>query len=93
MSRNAEARAMARASGVRSNAARLLIDPEFTNSSRVSQEMLSCALAVSDGRDVRGFIVETKGASIAVDPDGAIIGAFATRREAFRAISEQHRRP
>ncbi len=88
MPTHAEARVVTRASGVRSNAARRLVDPEITKSSHVSQEMLSSALAVTDGGATRGFIVQTKGASVAVAPDGAIIGAFATTREAFRAISE-----
>jgi hypothetical protein len=54
---------------------------------RISQAELSQALAVSDGRHLRGYVLETKGASLATDPDGAIIGAFATRRQAFHAIS------
>jgi hypothetical protein len=69
------------------------IVPTIIQPARVSQADLSSALSVSDGGITRGFIVETKGASIAVDTDGGIIGAFSTRREAFKAISEQHRRP
>jgi hypothetical protein len=79
------------ASGSGRRSAVELINPEFTKSSHISQADLSSALAVTDGGTTRGFIVQTKGAAIAVDPDGGIIGAFATTREAFRAISEQPR--
>jgi porphobilinogen deaminase len=67
-----------------------LIDTERTLPS-ISLQELSTAIAVSDGRATRGYIIETKGASIAATPEGAIIGVFSTRREAFRAISEQQR--
>jgi hypothetical protein len=58
----------------------------------ISQALLSSAIAVSDGREMLGFIVEIDDTAVAVTADGLSIGTYRTRREAFSAISEQHRR-
>jgi hypothetical protein len=64
-----------------------------TNSqpTRVRQALLSAAIAVSDGRETLGYIVEVDGSSVAVTPDGITLGSYRRRKDAFKAVSQQHR--
>jgi hypothetical protein len=94
MPRYAEARAVARASGLRSSAGELLIDPEFKAAQAAAQALLAGnSIAVYNGNACLGHIVEVDHRAVALTPDGITIGVYRRRQGAFKAISEQQRRP
>jgi hypothetical protein len=55
-----------------------------------AQAKLSSAVAVYDGTFCIGHLVEQSDQVIALKADGAELGAFRNRREAFKAISASH---
>jgi hypothetical protein len=45
---------------------------------------------VCSGTCLIGYILQVKGASVALDQDGTTLGTYGNRRDAFHAVSTNH---